>query len=243
MFAPLAKHLPPRVTDVIQPSFCVLDRSKSFWGRLMCIINPHSSSCFGKSVGSIKNIQRFRFPRLIPLIQLQGMETFRIQFVLQSWSAVILARDWECASRTQRERGEGSRGWGRGSCWHLYFDIRSVTSYTEMRRCIFILIMLWSAEKNHLYASGFYQIISRQVDLQEHEWTVLPFNHCALFLSRSRFMCCTAFCWFRNKPATAVSHPSQTVVHLTGILNERVENTVTHRLQRTFKRKASVMLS
>lgn len=98
---------PQAVADVIQLSFCVLDQSKSFWGRLMCIINPHSSSCFGKSVGSMKDIQRFRFPRLIPLIQLQGMETFRIQFVLQSWSAVILARDWECASRTDRERERG----------------------------------------------------------------------------------------------------------------------------------------
>lgn len=68
-------------------------------------------------------------------------------------------------------------------------------------------------------------------------------NHCVLFLGRSGFMCCTAFCWSRNKPATAVLHPSQTVVHLTGILNEQVENTVTHRLQRTFRRKASVMLT
>lgn len=77
----------------------------------MYFINPHGSLCFGESVGSIKNIPSFRFPHLILFIQLQGMETSRIQFVLQSWSSTILAQDWEFASYTERERewrgGEG----------------------------------------------------------------------------------------------------------------------------------------
>lgn len=75
----------------------------------MYFINPHGSLCFGESVGSIKNIPSFRFPHLILFIQLQGMETSRIQFVLQSWSSAILAQDWEFAF-TEREGGEGRGG-------------------------------------------------------------------------------------------------------------------------------------
>lgn len=100
----------------------VLEQPKSFWGWLMYFINPHSSLCFDKTVGSIKNVQSFRFPHLILFIQLRAMETSRIQFVLESWSSVRLALDWESAvkhteTHAHRKRQRGGKG---SFSWHLY---------------------------------------------------------------------------------------------------------------------------
>lgn len=78
----------------------------------MYVINPHGSLCFAKTVGSIKNIQSFRFPHLILFIQLQGTETSRIQFVLQSWSWTRLAQDRESALYRERERESERREGG-----------------------------------------------------------------------------------------------------------------------------------
>lgn len=79
----------------------------------MYFINPHSSSCFSKTVGSIKNIQSFRFPHVILVIQLRGMETSRNPICAaelelgEIGSGLVICR-------VHGER-EGGGGRGRGS--------------------------------------------------------------------------------------------------------------------------------
>lgn len=233
---PVLKHSPQGEADVIQLSFCVLDRLKSFWGRLMYFINPHGSLCFAKTVGSIKNIQSFRFPHLILFIQLQGTETSRIQFVLQSWSWTRLARDWESALYTKRER-ERVRGGGRVRWREQLLTSVRPPQVSRVLDCV--------SEATHKYFIGFFVML--RVDrgyffpwvnqwghnLQEHEWKYsAAFNNYTLFLSEKDESFRGLHCLLldQKQACSCWEHPYQTLqcINSEFTVGEQAGDTVTH---------------
>lgn len=92
-----------RVSEVIQLSLCFF---KSHLEVGWCISLIHVVLYASvRQLAALKMSKALDFNILILLIQLQGTETSRIQFVLlRSWSSVRLARDWEFVPSAHRER-------------------------------------------------------------------------------------------------------------------------------------------